>query len=182
VKLKIFTDAHEYGAHPMKLAWDYGMNSYSLGDNVDLSCCKPRDVIEATKRKIALQKLFSGRYVSGNHELDTRPINFLKVDDVLLTHGDYIFWRKGHADRYRKKMAGTGWFHFWYTKVVFGWLLSLVSWPVSYMAREKAWRFAKSYGCHTVVCGHWHPTKVLRIKYKDITLIVLPRGMTEIDV
>jgi hypothetical protein len=176
-----FTDVHEYGAHAMSVDWEYGPECFSLGDNVDLSCCRWDQFWLAWQRRRELKEKFGERYIPGNHELELGDNDFLKVDHILMTHGDYLFWSLEHAERYRKQKPCAGFFKYWFTKIVFGWILSQVTWPIRQIVKERAYKLAKRFECSIVVCGHWHPTKLVKLEYKGITLIVLPRGKTTLE-
>src|SRR3990172_1478536 len=101
---KFITDVHEFGCYEIPCEWTYDEDTYYVGDNVDLSCCRPEDVERAEAKLCWYKTIFQDRYVSGNHELE--PANHLKVGNVLITHGDYIFWPKVQADAYRARKPG----------------------------------------------------------------------------
>ena len=46
---------------------------------------------------------------------------------------------------------------------------------------EQFYLKAKEYNCDTVVFGHTHTRKLIKVKYKDVTIINVPRGVHELD-
>lgn len=178
-KFKFFTDVHEFGCYAMDCVWEFGKDCYYLGDNVDLACCSYEDVKKAKKRLRFFKKKFGKRYISGNHELE--KANVLKVGKVLMAHGDYIFWPKVQADNYRARKPGINAFLQFVVWLTVGKVLATRSWGISRLARHRAFKLAKQHGCHTVVCGHWHPKELQDITHKGVRIVVLPRGKTEIE-
>lgn len=177
-RFKLFTDIHEFGCYAIDCPLEFGEDCYYLGDNVDLSCCRPEDVESARTKLAAYKQAFKGRYVSGNHELE--EVNHLKVDNVLMTHGDYIFWPKVQADAYRSRKAGMGWLGRFAINLVVGEVLAQRNWEINRLTKIRCHRLAKKYGCDTIVCGHWHPRTLQDFVYRGIRIIVLPRGKTEL--
>lgn len=175
---KLFTDIHEYGCYEIPCQWDFGPNCYYLGDNVDLACCRPEDIESARTKLKAYKHAFQGRYVGGNHELE--EVTHLKVGDVLMTHGDYIFWPKIQADAYRKRKAGMNPLMRFAVKILVGQILAKRDWEINRLMKHRCLKLAKKYGCTTIVCGHWHPRTLQDFRYHGIRIVVLPRGMTEI--
>jgi hypothetical protein len=180
-KITFFTDVHEFGPHEIAVEWEFGLRCFYLGDNVDLSGCRKRMFAKAWQRFRFYQRMFKERFIRGNHELGNDNNDFLKYGRLLLTHGDYLFWSKARADRYRGREACVGFFTYLFHMMVFGWLLSLVSWPISRKVKERAYLLATKFNCDTVICGHWHPTKTQEVLYKGVKLIVLPRGKTTLE-
>lgn len=181
MKLKIFSDIHEFSSYEIPVKWEYGQDCFYLGDNVDLRGCSMEDVPKAIIRRNRLREAFRGRYVSGNHELETTDL-WIKKGKVLLAHGDYIFWRKKHATRYRNKVAGASWLYRIYAKMVYGFFGKFMCAPFPSFFKKKAVRVAKAAGCNIIILGHWHPPKVVDIFYKGVRIVVVPRGKTEVNI
>lgn len=178
-RFKFFTDVHEYGCYEIPCQWEFGEDCFYLGDNVDLSCCRPEDIESARLKLRAYKHAFKGRFVSGNHELE--EVNHLKVGNVLLTHGDYIFWPKAQADAYRRRKPGMGAIMRFAVKWAVGVFLAQRDWEINRLMKHRCLQLARKYGCSTIVCGHWHPRTLQDFVYRGVRIVVLPRGRTDID-
>ena len=178
-KYKFFNDIHKFGCYEIDCQLEFGEDCYYLGDNIDLSCCKKSDVFRALECLEYYKEQFKGRFVSGNHELGA--VNHLKVDDILMTHGDYIFWPKIQADAYRNRNVGMSPAMRFLVWLSVGEALSIRNWEISRLMKHRAFKLAKKHKCTTIVMGHWHPRTIQDFTYKGIRVIVLPRGKTEIE-
>ena len=178
-----FTDVHEGGPCPSKVEWDFGPRSFYLGDNVDVRWWSPkRSILSAYERLYYFKRMFGDRFVRGNHELNmiTAP-DWIKTNGILITHGDYLFWGKEMADSYRKKERS----HNSLARRVSSFFSCTLShWfqlPVSKKFLQRCAKVARLNGCHTVVCGHWHPKKVRTFISSDgLRVVILPRGRTDL--
>jgi len=48
--------------------------------------------------------------------------------------------------------------------------------------RKIAASLAKKHDCDTYVCGHFHVDEKLVMKHAGVTIIVLPRGFTDLEI
>lgn len=180
----VFNDVHIFGLHTARVKWEYGANCYYLGDNVDLSHCDNRDVVNASLTLTCMNNLFKDRFVRGNHELNQIDVpDTLKVGNTLLTHGDYIFWPRKYADRYRKRKPGMNWFRRWFTLSALDPLRHLL--PEARLHRRSLRKMAflaKKHKCSMIVVGHRHPKRIIRYEYRGIKILVLPPGKNHIRI
>jgi hypothetical protein len=180
----VYNDIHLKGPHPVKVNWEYGPHCYYLGDNVDLSHCRKEDVLNALITLTFMSNLFQDRFVRGNHELNAidKP-DKLVVGKTLLTHGDYIFWPKKYADRYRQKPQGANWLKRWFSFSGIDPIRFLL--PEARLHRRSLRKMAflaKKNKCTMIVVGHRHPKRTIRYEYRGIKIIVLPPGKNYIRI
>ena len=178
-KYNIAADIHLHGVHEIT-----GLNLLTpdenfilLGDIVDLSGCRKKDKHKAKLTKDVLLSTHGDNYITGNHDLGFKNKWVIK-DKVLFTHGDYVFWSRDKANKYRKKNSGRSWFGrclIWLGEHVRG---SYSSWKTKDLISASI--IAKSFDCHTIIVGHKHPNRVLDIKFQGVRCICVPRGITPI--
>ncbi len=180
MKFKVYNDIHFFAPHALNVNLETSANVILNGDIVDLASCKKKEVGKAKNYIEKLRGIYGLRYVSGNHELDFWNKSYSK-DGVVFTHGDYIFWGKEKADKFRSKAPGAGW------------LKRHIGIPIVNAVRPKQAELTveeihlcisemKIYCDNTIVLGHKHFDKIIDIKVNKHRIIVLPRGVHEIEV
>jgi hypothetical protein len=183
---KFFVDAHLEGPHQIEVDWQYGPDCYYLGDNVDIKWGTGRYWVKVSLLKW-FQLMFKDRFVRGNHELnvidapDYIVVNGFTSNGILMTHGDHLFWGEKIADTYRGRKPVKNWFRRFLIGFFTGFMAQFLTVPISQGFKERAFEKAKKLGCRTVVCGHWHPHKMVDFSYRGIRIIVLPRGRTDLE-
>jgi predicted phosphodiesterase len=189
MKFVFVTDLHLYAPHAIEAPgfWDEDPSHYSLGDMFDLKCQKRRTPqSEGMTRMRALHRflqLYKGRFVRGNHELNRidGPDELVVEGDtgrIVLTHGDLLFWGKGRSFLYRSQKPGANvWQRLW-TGFTCGILARRFGLSVKIDFLERAAEIAQRHQAGTVVCGHWHPPKLLELQHQGVRIFVLPRGKT----
>lgn len=152
------------------------LNLYYLGDNIDLKRCTPKDYPYYLTAITHIRRNFIDRFVSGNHELTTNAIYKVIDNHILITHGDFAMWgeEKSFAFRRMKPAQGYG-------------LISRVvelfrSGRVSNKDELRLSEFASSHNCDTLVCGHVHVKERFDEKVFGVRVIVLPRGLSEVEI
>lgn len=183
-EITVYNDIHLCGPHSMHVNWEYGPNHYYLGDNVDLSHCLRKDIMKALVTLTFMSNLFIDRFVRGNHELNVidKPDKLI-VGNTLLTHGDYIFWPKKYADKYRSQPHGTSWFGKWFSLSGLDFMRHIL--PEARLHRRtlrKLAFMARANKCSMIVVGHRHPKNIIRYEYKGIRILVLPPGKNKIEI
>jgi hypothetical protein len=183
VRATIFNDIDLFGPHELLVEWEYGPNCFYLGDNVDVRNCHRHDLPKALHALSHLYEGFGDRYIGGNHELDIMPTKLFKVvGNTLLTHGDVLYWGEDKAKAYREtEEPGASWWKRLTSLGRWDWLRHVRQPIFSRLMLDRAWIYAKLYNCHTVICGHRHPSHVIVKKYHDINVIVLPRGKNVVE-
>jgi len=189
--MKIFySDIHYFGIDPYgpeKDALEFGDDFYYMGDIVDVKNVTKSKVFEAQELVAAIEKIAGDHYISGNHELNTRNMEHIILEDgIYLTHGDIFDYGDDGAITWRtEKKAGKG--------KLFRFILRLfkggsykrkkgIKNKVGDVAfKEKCLKKAQEFGCRIVILGHEHPSHLLKEVYKGITIYVLPRGKTTIE-
>lgn len=184
-KIICYNDVHEGGPHPVKVQWDFGKDCFYLGDNIDLSHALKADIPKLLLDLKHFARIFEGRFVRGNHELNAVDgPDWLKVGNTLLTHGDFIFWPKKYAMHYRmKRPKGTHWLRRWLSLSGLDFLRHFL--PEARLSRRllrKMALMASKHKCSMVVTAHRHPKNVIRAEYNGIKVIVLPPGRNEVEI
>ena len=178
-----YTDIHEYAPNIINCPIIPGPNKVYVGDNIDLANVAKDQVGSAEKRLKGLAEKEWLLWKNGNHERQKDSDTLSKLTDAIgCMHGDGIFWDKKKSDKYRSKDHGAG---FLKRKLWVNALESLENgWDraVSKSDLERFYQHCLSNGVNCIIVGHLHPKKLLNIKYKGMTLIVLPRGYTELDI
>lgn len=154
-----------------------------LGDIVDRTCCHKKDLVNVVKIQAHLMRLHRDNYTDGNHEANLPKAVGLTMNGILFTHGDDeanpTKWRKYRADH--KLGGGAGLFK----RIAIMPFISLFNELVGGKPKEDFYKRAafraKANNCHTYVCGHFHPKKLIDIKYDGIRIIVVPQGITELE-
>lgn len=189
--MKIFySDNHFFGVEPFEddaSKLEFGDNIYYMGDNVDVKNTLKSKVFEAQELVAEIEKRAGDHYLSGNHELITRNMEHVILDDgIYLTHGDIFSYGEEGAITWRteKKAGKSRWFR-WGLRITKGKCYKRkkgVGTKVgSTSFKEACLKKATEFGCHTVIIGHKHPKQLLKEMYKGITIYVLPRGRTVIE-
>lgn len=158
-------------------------NTIFLGDIVDLSCCdkKNLDRARAVEKDLILKHRLN--YIDGNHNPRT-VFGYYKIKgDILFTHGDIdadpVKWPK-----YRKKhleKQGAGWFKKLFIMNTVSLFNELVGGKPKIEFFQRAAKRAKANNCHTYVGAHFHPKQLIDVKYDGIRIVVVPQGITEVE-
>ena len=188
MKYKIFSDLHKYS--PIEIDYKDMFspqdNYVYLGDNIDLANCSRSDINKAKNDIEILKKAYGPRFCSGNHCLSNIAEKFIgKAKDdslILFEHGDISLWGSKRSFKYRSKNPGAGWFKRTFLVRITHFLRQFTVNRLNKKAKERIYNICKVWHCDTYVCGHKHPKELMDIRYKDIRIIVVPRGVTEIDV
>lgn len=180
---RIWTDVHLFATNmlmtPASFTERLQANDILIGDIVDLANCKRTDVTAA----LYTQKLLAGkyRYLSGNHERSLPIGEVLVINKTLFTHGDF----ESNSSKwlaYRKKAKGAGFFKRGVVVNAIELVEKLNDRPTKLAFLDKAAARAVMYNCSTYVCGHFHPEEKQVITHKGIRIIILPRGLSEVEV
>lgn len=171
-------------AYGIKKRFIFTKNTVFLGDNFDLKNAKKEclTLIER-KREATIEKCkkVGGIYISGNHSLKPLEMHQKAIrDNILFIHGDIIDWGFKKAEKWRNKQKGVG---------ITGHIITRVFKNVyeggTTIFRKKhklrAYQLAKENNCDTIVVGHFHPEKLKERRYKDVRIIIVPRGKTVLD-
>lgn len=158
------------------------LNEYLLGDIFDLINCKKSDVKFLQDLIEHYKIIYRTRYILGNHEAQRDKDSFLYLnDDTGAMHGDHIFWGEDKSVKYRMKDHGAG-------------VLKRNLWVPALEAIENGYdrkisdtdidRFklvCKEKNVKRIIVGHMHPTEQRNIVTEGLTLTVLKRGTTELE-
>lgn len=181
MKLRIYCDIHLYSPMDLKIPITDLEKSIFIGDNVDLANCKKKDHDRAIKMYYHLRHN-ALHLIDGNHERMAQNNAVVKSDHVMLVHGDFEAWGDKRAIKYRSKSHCAGWFK----RNL--WVRALKNFekigkhkPSKKMINNLV-AHAKFRNCTTIICGHAHPKETYDKLHDGIRVIVLKRGLTEIEV
>jgi predicted phosphodiesterase len=186
-KITVYSDLHLYspialwGSMPADNQQILEQNAYSLGDIFDRKSCEPVRAAYLEHDYQVYIKAYEGRWVNGNHELagEDTSHDFIKVGNILLTHGDRVCWHdvKSNAFRNSKKYEGYG-----IVKRAINWFRKYWTQSINNFEVEQATKYCKLYDCDVIIYGHSHTKKLLIKKVNGITIYNVPRGKTVLDV
>lgn len=158
-------------------------NTILLGDIVDLSCCdkKNLDRARAVERDLLLKH--GTNYLDGNHDPEYPIGTFKIINGIYFSHGDIdanpIKWSKYR--RNHLKNQGAGWFKKLFIMNTVSLFNELVGGKPKLDFFVRASHEAKKYNCHTYVGAHFHPKQLIDVNYDGIRIVVVPQGITEIE-
>jgi hypothetical protein len=93
----------------------------------------------------------------------------------MFCHGDTVLWGAYSFDfRNQQPAKGVGFLKRLWQKYYIG--------KVGKRDVRKLLEAAKAHDATTIVCGHIHPREVFDKTYDGIRVIVVPRGITQIDI
>lgn len=184
MKFKVHADTHI--GSPIEMLEAEVMNEPAtvwtilLGDIIDMANCEKGAVLKYRQMMETLRLRHGARYLCGNHERKTLVNELYIHGKVLFAHGDI----EADPERwyeYRGKPQGAGWF-----KRTF--IIPFIREAEQIIERKpkdefllRASKLAKEYNCETYVCGHFHPEKVIDMWAYGVRIVILPRGVTEIE-
>jgi predicted phosphodiesterase len=186
MKLTVFSDCHlftpmEMNIIPKDRAIIIADNCYSIGDNYDRKGCEPKDAARFETEFTKHREAFDGRFIYGNHDLpaNDHSKDFIKVGNVLLTHGDLICWdyQKSQDFRNEKPYQGYG-----AVKKLLNVIRKLWMNHISNFEEEQATKYCKQYGTNCIIYGHSHVSKVIEKRVNGIRIINVPRGRSILEV
>lgn len=159
-----------------------------LGDNWDIGDAPLKQLERLnSEREETIKKVreIGGIYVSGNHSLVPLiyPRGDIRIDNrVLYTHGDIIdYTLEGATKRREEKTPGRNPLSWNMLKIA----RAIYPGGGKQMIGEKYLRraqvLAKENNCHTICLGHFHPRTLIDIKDNGVRTIVVPRGITKIE-
>jgi len=183
MKYKIYADCHL--GSPIEIKpdglFDPSGNTILLGDIVDLANCENKMVEYYNNLRHQFIRIHKDNYIDGNHErIYSFTNNFVIKNNIIFAHGDleanFEKWVK-----YRQKSHGAGWFK---RKFIIPFIREAEE-IINRKPKEEfllgAWNLAKLSKCTTYVCGHFHPKEKIDIFYRGVRIIIVPRGMTELE-
>jgi predicted phosphodiesterase len=179
VKITIVTDLHvgnKKAEMPLP-AKELLLNpsTYLTGDIIDLARCEKNELDKYMKLATELHEgTCKGRYLSGNHEGWHIPTNDIIIGNVLLTHGDLAVDSAKWSD-YRNKELGRG-------SGFFQWVIDKRYGHISKDEARLLAEYSKSRHCNVCISGHVHPKKIFDEMVDGVRVIVLPRGVTTLEV
>lgn len=182
-KYKIYADTHLMS--PIEILVEEVINepkdpnTIFLGDIIDAANCKKSEVHLAKKAMDDLILRHGENYISGNHSRNFLCYKDLVKDGVVFTHGDleadFDKWAK-----YRFEPWGASNFKRTFIIPFIREAEKIVNRRPKESFLEAAAKLALNKDCHTYVCGHFHPDKLIDTVYKGIRIVIVPRGITQI--
>lgn len=154
----------------------------SIGDNFDFKNVEKKLLPLMRTRFERHKSDFSGRFVGGNHEIvPIEIVPYIVIDDICFMHGDILFWGFDKASKWRGKYKpGAGWFKRLFVKAIDE-IRMVAPHHVKQEFFDRCEEYLKKSGCHTLVCGHFHPKEALIFDRSFGKVIVLPRGINLLE-
>lgn len=185
--LKIATDVHLYGPHqlydPRDMAIDHC--DYLIGDIVDMWGVEKKKINEAADKIEYLNNIYLSRYIKGNHEMLPREIELQIITvnhmKVLLCHGHIPLWGREKSDLWMGQDIGAGCFKRSMTWIYSKFRGTFGGLKVSDSNLKKLSDYAKMHKCQTIIIGHHHPKETYQNTHKGIKIIILKRGITDVE-
>lgn len=157
-----------------------GEETILLGDIIDMANCEKGAVLKYRQMMDTLRLRHGARYLCGNHERKTLVNELYIHGKVLFAHGDI----EADPDRwheYRGKTQGAGWFKRTFIIPFIREAEQIIERKPKEDFLKRASALAKEHGCETYVCGHFHPQEIINSFYDGVRIIIVPRGITRID-
>ena len=184
MKIKVASDIHFFGVDPVKdVEFDDLNGCILLGDILDLKNVLPEFHENCKYLRDRYLDMCGIHYITGNHEcyslnlhLHLPDVNGKRVD---LIHGDIPLWGLSKAIGRRNVKGGCGRF-----LRFFKWIGSKYRNVVGCKLKDKEKRELIKYcpDSDVIIIGHKHPKKIIDEIYNGVGLIVVPRGITEIEI
>lgn len=190
IKKKFYVDTHLGSPIEMCVAEvvnePASSDTHLLGDIVDLANAAYSDLPKYEALHTSLKMKHGENYFDGNHERCD------KVNEVIVetnSHSDR--WLFAHGDleanptkweAYRQKSHGAGAFK---RKFIIPFIaeaekvINRADMKPDFL--ERVYQLCQTHSANHYVCGHFHPPRMIVTVYKGITVIVLPRGCTILD-
>lgn len=172
MKSRVFyTDINLYGHDERDIFLESGF-SYYVGNIVDLKHTEREK--EAIRKINEIKSFAKDRYITGDRELTNRNLQYIIDDEILVTYGDHII--EGHRDTKRTLLcyAFNG-IHNYFDKL-------LRRKEPNEFDLELIIKEAKNNKCHTIVMSYFNNKKIIDFEYKNIRIIILPKGRTCIQI
>lgn len=150
-------------------------NAYSIGDNIELKNCDPKNLAELLRLYAQHKALFSERFISGNHDTAGYSNDYSLIIDknILLIHGDIELWGREKAFDFRTEARGQGY-------GLIQKVLARRNGSISNSEGKALAQAAIEANCKTVVLGHVHPKARFDKVINGVRVICCVRGKNEI--
>jgi predicted phosphodiesterase len=178
-KYTIFSDVHLCGPLAMQVQWEYGPNCVYLGDNVDLTHCRKKDLPAALEMFSFLKDRFK-IFCHGNHDHGERGDEQKIHERILFMHGDSVFWNQSKSDSFRCKDYGQGSWLNWLWQHLLDKIFARLPVRFNSLQRWKLEFFSRTSGVDVIVLGHRHVKQVKKIRVTGCDVYIVPRGRTEL--
>ena len=181
MKYSFVTDTHWFAPNAINTVF-VEKNDILLGDIYDLRNCKKSKVPQILS--LIEQMRNYALYLQDNHDAINGKVSdpqLIPNTKIAICGGSQIFWDEDRLHDYTNKEFGAGFLkrQIWVRALMLA--SKFVSDKISDNAMSRAVDIAKKLGASIVVCGHKHPNKILTRIHNGVTLYVLPRGKTVID-
>lgn len=191
MKYKIYDDLHigspiemlrnEISAEPAH------ENTILIGDIVDGANCLKSELDKNRSFLEMLLRIHKHNYVFGNHERMGSSLKncVIKTNEsgkrIVFAHGDL----ESNPDKwieYRSREWGAGLFKRTFIVPFIREAEEILNRKPKKDFLKRAADLAKLNNCTTYVCGHFHPKEIVDVSFDGVHIIILKRGMTEIEI
>lgn len=156
------------------------------GDIIDMANVPKKDVDfwkEKLEYLLYLCNACGPFFIRGNHELNqVEASDFAFVDGVYFKHGDLgILWPLEKALEYRAKKPGAGFLKRMITPIYDN-LRHLKPWNPSECFYKAVDKIIEGHKPRAICLGHTHPVSNIDFMYKGVRILILKRGVQEIEI
>ena len=184
MKVTVISDLHKGASYEVKCDMDLLIEQQKriptvwLGDNLDFRNCKKEMLPKMGDWFIQLNTYFGKFFLLGNHEYQTVTSKIV-INKTLFIHGHIILWSKKKLDQWDKmfkKGKGTS-----LLSRLINWCRELNDREMKEEELEKLSTYALNEGYRRICIGHVHPRQILYCHHNGVEIIVVPRGISEIE-
>lgn len=184
-KYTIFSDCHWNGVDPINVSPEFGARVIYIGDNFEFKNISKKRLAKAFDQYetfINRAKAGLSTVITGNHEVSVGTDERITkvIDGILFTHGHYALWSNKKIDKWEAMAPGRGFFARLFSKSLNGLRHLVPRKKLSKKEMRALASYARFYECHTICLGHTHPSILIDVTYKNIRIVNVPRGKTEV--
>jgi len=185
MKVTVISDLHKGASYEVKCDMDLLIEQQKriptvwLGDNLDFRNCKKEMLPRLDSWYIQLKTYFGKFFLFGNHEDPTLIPSFVVINKTILIHSHLILWHKNKLNQWAKMFRrgkGTS-----LLSRLINWCRELNDREMKEEELEKLSTYALNEGYRRICIGHVHPHQILYCHHNGVEIIVVPRGISEIE-
>jgi UDP-2,3-diacylglucosamine pyrophosphatase LpxH len=190
MKFKVYADTHIFS--PIEICREEvnnepaAVNTLFIGDIIDLANVAKNQVETARAAFRFLDMKHGDNYICGNHSrMTTQNEAIMRTTEsgtrIIFVHGDIeanpTKWRQ-----YRAQPHGASAFKRKFVIPFIKEAEAIIDRKLKPEVLDNIVKLCESYNCNVYVCGHYHPETVQEINYKGKRIIILKRGLNEIEI
>lgn len=157
------------------------------GDIIDMANVPKKEVQNWKYRLETIAAMCASHgavFIRGNHSLNqVEAPDWAIIDGVFFTHGDMfnLLWDEQKSKEYRAKKPGAGFLKRAITPLYDN-LRHLKPWKPSERFYKAVDKIIDAHKPKAIVLGHTHPPSNIDFMYKGVRILILKRGIQEINI